>query len=326
MEAALERSARDGGIGQEGELQFCAQCEMPLLDHAAFCNACGTAVRVQAKARQGSGHGRPRPSAESIVPGFDSPVAGEDDGHRGRRPQDRRRGDPAGAVEQPEPPDRSTGGGGRRPQPVLRRRGGPGMTQNPGQWGPQGGYPPQQGARSGWVPAAAGRRIPAAAGSGWIPAATGQGGYPPQQPPPGYPSRPPADTTRRARTPRRVASRATRRRAAVTAAGSCWWRLPAPGRPAGQEEPRSDHRHRRRGCGAAGRHWRHHHGAEPGRWEAGRCRSRRASRCRPPSSRRQPTDEPTTLNPGPSSPRNPLDDDARSRPAVTQSTWARGSR
>ncbi len=49
MEAALERSAREGGVGEHGELQFCAQCEMPLLDHAAFCNACGTAVRVQPK-------------------------------------------------------------------------------------------------------------------------------------------------------------------------------------------------------------------------------------------------------------------------------------
>jgi hypothetical protein len=36
------------------------------------------------------------------------------------------------------------------------------MTQNPGQWGPQGGYPPQ-----------------------------GQGGYPPQQPSPGYPPQQP---------------------------------------------------------------------------------------------------------------------------------------
>jgi hypothetical protein len=52
---------------------------MPLLDHAAFCNACGTAVRVQPKAT------RPKVGAvlttarqdESIVPGFDSPVAGE---------------------------------------------------------------------------------------------------------------------------------------------------------------------------------------------------------------------------------------------------------
>jgi len=49
MEAALERSARDGGIGETGELEFCAQCEMPLLKHAAFCNACGTAVRIGAK-------------------------------------------------------------------------------------------------------------------------------------------------------------------------------------------------------------------------------------------------------------------------------------
>ena len=50
MEAALERSARDSGIGPTAELQYCAQCEMPLAEHAAFCNACGTAVRVQPKA------------------------------------------------------------------------------------------------------------------------------------------------------------------------------------------------------------------------------------------------------------------------------------
>jgi hypothetical protein len=77
MEAALERSAR--GIRATGDLQFCAQCEMPLLEHAAFCNACGTAVRVQPKAA------KPRVGAvlrtagpdESIIPGFDTPVAGE---------------------------------------------------------------------------------------------------------------------------------------------------------------------------------------------------------------------------------------------------------
>jgi hypothetical protein len=49
MEAALERSARERGVGDTGELEFCARCEMPLLEHAAFCNACGTAVRMQAK-------------------------------------------------------------------------------------------------------------------------------------------------------------------------------------------------------------------------------------------------------------------------------------
>jgi hypothetical protein len=79
MEAALERSARTSGIGPAGELQFCAQCEMPLLDHAAFCNACGTAVRVQpkaARAKAGAVLRTARPD-ESIVPGFDTPLAGE---------------------------------------------------------------------------------------------------------------------------------------------------------------------------------------------------------------------------------------------------------
>jgi hypothetical protein len=76
MEAALERSARSGEI--EGELEFCAQCELPLLEHAAFCNACGTATRVQAKAHKAN-VGAHAGSAESIVPGFDTPVAGEDD-------------------------------------------------------------------------------------------------------------------------------------------------------------------------------------------------------------------------------------------------------
>ncbi|HZA31702.1 MAG TPA: PrsW family glutamic-type intramembrane protease [Propionibacteriaceae bacterium] len=50
MEAALERSARNARIGPSGDLEFCAQCEMPLVDNAAFCNACGTAVRVRPKA------------------------------------------------------------------------------------------------------------------------------------------------------------------------------------------------------------------------------------------------------------------------------------
>ncbi len=80
MEAALERSARGRGTWSAAELQYCAQCEMPLAEHAAFCNACGTAVRVQPKAS------RPKVGAvlrtagpeESIVPGFDTPVAGEE--------------------------------------------------------------------------------------------------------------------------------------------------------------------------------------------------------------------------------------------------------
>jgi hypothetical protein len=84
MEAALERSAQERGT-EAREVQYCAHCEMPLLEHAAFCNACGTAVRVQAKAS------KPKVGAvlttagpeESIVPGFDTPVAGEQPAARG---------------------------------------------------------------------------------------------------------------------------------------------------------------------------------------------------------------------------------------------------
>ena len=78
MEAALERSARRGS--QEGDIEFCGQCELPLVEHSAFCNACGTAVRVQAKSHQPkvvATVGGAAPAEESIVPGFDSPVAGE---------------------------------------------------------------------------------------------------------------------------------------------------------------------------------------------------------------------------------------------------------
>jgi hypothetical protein len=74
MEAALERSAREGAV--VGELEFCAQCEMPLLEHAAFCNACGTAVRVQPKAPKAKvaigATGSPGTGdAAAIIPGMD---------------------------------------------------------------------------------------------------------------------------------------------------------------------------------------------------------------------------------------------------------------
>jgi hypothetical protein len=72
MEAALERSAREGGAG---EVEFCAQCEMPLLEHAAFCNACGTAVRVQPKAAKAKvaigAAGASTVDAATIIPGMD---------------------------------------------------------------------------------------------------------------------------------------------------------------------------------------------------------------------------------------------------------------
>src|SRR5699024_9052772 len=47
LEAALESAARNDGVGATGELDFCAQCEMPLMPQAAFCTACGAAVRLQ---------------------------------------------------------------------------------------------------------------------------------------------------------------------------------------------------------------------------------------------------------------------------------------
>ena len=49
MEAALEHSARDQAGGGTGALEFCANCEMPLLPSSAFCTACGTAVRARSK-------------------------------------------------------------------------------------------------------------------------------------------------------------------------------------------------------------------------------------------------------------------------------------
>ncbi|HLT60930.1 MAG TPA: zinc ribbon domain-containing protein [Microlunatus sp.] len=74
MEAALERTAREGGIGEHGELDFCARCEMPLMEHAAFCNACGTAVRVQPKAH----HDKARVGAAAVSAG--APAPGPDQG------------------------------------------------------------------------------------------------------------------------------------------------------------------------------------------------------------------------------------------------------
>jgi hypothetical protein len=98
MEAALERSAREGGIGA-GELAFCAQCEMPLPDHAAFCNACGAAVRVQPKQVRPKAAVGAAPAEGSIVPGFDraeeSPAG----------PASGAEAAPSGSAEQPDTRD-----------------------------------------------------------------------------------------------------------------------------------------------------------------------------------------------------------------------------
>lgn len=73
MEAALEQSARQAGVGEHGELHFCARCEMPLLDDAAFCTACGLAVRTQAKPhRMPVAAGSPPPTPSSAPPTADA--------------------------------------------------------------------------------------------------------------------------------------------------------------------------------------------------------------------------------------------------------------
>lgn len=62
LEAALESAARDGGAGRESELEFCGQCEMPLLLNAAFCTACGAAVRLQSAKPHRRGAKQPVPA------------------------------------------------------------------------------------------------------------------------------------------------------------------------------------------------------------------------------------------------------------------------
>lgn len=81
MEAALEASAREGvgaqpGVGS-GRLEFCPSCEMPLIDGSAFCTACGTAVRVRAKAHKGELAGVAAPSSPAAPTALAAPAATE---------------------------------------------------------------------------------------------------------------------------------------------------------------------------------------------------------------------------------------------------------
>ena len=151
------------------------------------------------------------------------------------------------------------------------------MTENPGQWGPQGqgGYPPQ-----------------------------GPGGYPPQQQPGGYPPQQPGGAIRLSSLPAIRLSRAIRLSSRVPEAirhsvpthpsrllvdirrsrqGGIGPQGPAAGAPGtpgctNQEEPSDDHRDRRCGNRPAGSRRRHHHGADPGRRTSSRMsRSPRAS-------------------------------------------------
>ena len=259
MEAALERSARAAGIGPTSELQFCAQCEMPLLDHAAFCNACGTAVRVQPKATRpkvGAVLMTARPD-ESIVPGFDSPVAGE-------QPSAARSSEASWLPMKPpfartpaaRPIQRETGS-------TTKRRAG--RDAEPSRLGSAGRLPASG---SGWLSAAtaqpwlstpaaepristaAARRISAAAATPAGLSTTGQ-----LRPAAGV--RPPSW---------RISSSAGRFWAARTGAAAA--RHPGC---ASQEKPGDDHRDRGGGHCPAGRRWRDHHGVEPGRHRSARC-------------------------------------------------------
>ncbi|NLT29903.1 MAG: PrsW family intramembrane metalloprotease [Propionibacterium sp.] len=47
MEAAMEHHARE--VETDDIIEYCPQCEMPVLEHGSFCNACGAAVRTGAK-------------------------------------------------------------------------------------------------------------------------------------------------------------------------------------------------------------------------------------------------------------------------------------
>jgi len=52
MESALEAAARSTDMGGEGkatDLDFCPRCEMPLIEGAAFCSACGSSTRARPK-------------------------------------------------------------------------------------------------------------------------------------------------------------------------------------------------------------------------------------------------------------------------------------
>jgi hypothetical protein len=77
MEAALEHAARrDPAIGAAGELEFCAACEMPLVAGAAFCNNCGTAVRVAPHTgRPGRGLQAPPAGPSATAPSATAPSA-----------------------------------------------------------------------------------------------------------------------------------------------------------------------------------------------------------------------------------------------------------
>ena len=240
MEAALERTARAGGIGSDGDLDVCARCELPLMEHAAFCNACGTAVRIQDKAHRvktpsaGAGRrvraGRRRSSSgRQWPPGADSgatrtPASGlPDRGHRrgGHVGPDR---PPPAAPAAPAAPA-TVGRSNHRRATTATETPRPAENRPSGDEQEGAGHEPESPAAARMAPAgrrlrtaaaAAGRLRAAATAAGWVSAAT-PGGLraaaagrlrPPQQPQGGYGQQPAgAAGGHRAATPSRVATR-----------------------------------------------------------------------------------------------------------------------
>ena len=140
------------------------------------------------------------------------------------------------------------------------------MTQNPGQWGPQGGYPQRQG--PGWLPAAA----------------AASPGYPPQQPQPRDIHRAARRHIRSSSHRRRWLPTTGRLRPAARRTATASGRLPPQPAVTGRKDrgsrrapasPQGGGRAKKSpaliigivvgGRGPAGRDRRHHHGAQPGR-------------------------------------------------------------
>lgn len=65
IEAALTDAQAQAGVDEREEEHFCHQCEMPLLPSAAFCNACGAAVRTRHKDHHPATSKQPRTAVDA---------------------------------------------------------------------------------------------------------------------------------------------------------------------------------------------------------------------------------------------------------------------
>ena len=68
MEAAMEAAARGAGVGADGELHFCVNCEMPLLPVALFCSSCGLGMAAVQRVPVPAGGVTETPDAEAGTP------------------------------------------------------------------------------------------------------------------------------------------------------------------------------------------------------------------------------------------------------------------